>query len=56
MAEVLLPILAIAHIFGAGDALGRPPLGEQNVTLAVNICFDIGASFDPKIIEGNSGE
>ena len=34
----------------------QPPLGEQNVTLAVNICFDIGASFDPKNIEGNSGE
>ena len=34
----------------------RPSLGEQNVTLAVNICFDIGASFDPKNIEGKSGE
>ena len=41
--------------FGAGDAFSHL-LGEQNVTLAVNICFDIGASFDPKNIEGNSGE
>ena len=44
------------HPYFWSRGCARPSLGEQNVTLAVNICFDIGASFDPKNIEGNSGE
>ena len=48
---------------GASSNFGnRPYFWEQGmrsaifVTLAVNVCFDIGASFDSKNIEGNSGE